>query len=142
MRTETVDGERTTVSIRFKATLELHFNGRRIVGPERFDEYLGLELWKHGAVAEKGIERSVPSQRDIDSAVEALSDRVLRRFARLVSKANVVSRLEPADKLGFLVALARGTRRPQDEVSLQWALEQELGLSSVVRDGVARRLLE
>ena len=142
LRTEQVAAKRTTVSISFKARLDVMYDGRPIVSAEPFDEYLGLELWDHPALPDKGVERSKPSNAEFQLALVSVRARVFRRFDRLISTANVISKLEPDQRLAFLIGAARGARRPRDELSLRWALQKEFGIESVLRDAVARRLLD
>jgi hypothetical protein len=142
MHIEQISAKRTTVSIAFRARLDVFYDGKVIVDGEMFDVYRGLELWEHPAVPDKGIARSKPSNAEFQAAVAWVRERVLRRFDRLISTANILSKLSRDQRLTFLIGVARGTRGSRDELSLRWAIQQEFGIESVLRDSVARRLLD
>ena len=73
-----------------------------------------------------------------------MRSRVLERFSTWVSKENVLAKSPPAERLGFLLQLARATEKLSDAASLRWYLQQEfgkVGITGDLRDRVARRLL-
>jgi len=141
-RIEEIDAERTTLSMWFRAGLDVSFRGKKIVSGEELSEYFGIELWKHAADPAKRIEASRPTKGDLREALDIVRARALRRFDRLTSKHHLITKLSADERVAFFVQIARGTGSNADQISLRWLLQEEFGLSSVLRDRVARRLLK
>lgn len=138
---EPIEAERTTVSINFNASVDLLYKGISLVENEKIGAYRGIVLWRHDAVAGKGIEASTPSNTDIKQAAEAVRRRALGQFAGLISRAKLLAKLEKADRLSLLLRLARSSGNSKDELTLRWYLEQQFGFKEVLCDEVSRRLL-
>ena len=58
---EQLEAERTTVSINFSAEVDVLYKGKSMVVAEKISAYRGIVLWRHEAVAGKGVEASTPS---------------------------------------------------------------------------------
>ena len=138
---EQLEAERTTVSINFSAEVDVLYKGKSMVVAEKISAYRGIVLWRHDAIAGKGVEASTPSSADIKQAAEAVRRRVLGQFAGLISRAKLLARLEKSDRLALLVRLARSSGNNRDGLTLRWYLEKEFGFKEVLCDEVSRHLL-
>jgi hypothetical protein len=144
VRFERVEAVRHTVQILLDATVDVRYAGGDLVRGERLREYRGVEQWEHRAFPDLAVAASAPRAEDVQSALRTVQQRLVRRFASLISAESVVARLPAREKLPFLIGLARGTRQAADDVSLRWFLEQEYGgdgIRGVLRDAAAAHIL-
>ncbi|MCH2368307.1 MAG: hypothetical protein MK554_13985, partial [Planctomycetes bacterium] len=136
---EEIEAERTTVSIKFSAAVELVYRGQILVAAGELSAYRGLVLWLHDAVAEKGIEGSSLSKDDLRPAAEAVRRRVLGQFAGHISKAKMQAKMGRTDRLAQLLRLARASGNTEDILSLRWYLGRDFDFTEVRCDEVSGR---
>jgi hypothetical protein len=132
----------TTVSVLLEVRMEVAWRGETIASADRYRAYRGVEQWDHPADPARGVPASTSRPEEVAAAVAAVRDKALARMRTLASRESISSRLNPRDKLPFLLRLARTTRQPEDVDSLKWQLQEGYGFRQSIRDAVTARLVQ
>lgn len=136
----TIKAKVRTLSIMVDASYSVSLDGKRVVEMKNERSYLGIEQWSHPAGKKLGIAAARFSDEEAREAVESVRERALRRFQTAISLENLLAKLSEADRLSFLIRLARSAGSDEIRDKLKWLVQNEVGLQGRSLERIAQRL--
>ncbi len=137
-----LDATQITYSFSVEMSCRLALDGRTILDVRREKTYLGLEQWRHEANVALGIEKAIPSRREVEATHGVVVRRALGRLRTAISLDNVVGQLPRNRRLDFLLRLARSSRQDEHRDRLLWAVRSEFEIRGALLERIGDRLLD
>lgn len=131
-----------TNSIVVEFSVLVALGDRELMRIQRARSYLGIEQWTHPASPDLGLEASRYRQDVVEDAIRAVKARALRRFRAAVSIETILPKLEPDERVRFLIRFGRSSALPEVQASLEWFLQEELGITGDLREEVVESCFE